>query len=73
MLFLKLDDLYWDGEDFQSDFRKAIVYGSVMAASKDLGRNGKAKRRRKELDGESLRLVPLTNEQLSLLRAIERS
>ncbi len=67
MLFLKLDDLYWDGESFRPDFCKAIVYGSAMAASKDLGRNGKAKKRKRELGGGALRLVPLTDEQLSLL------
>lgn len=32
MFFLKSGDLFWNGMTFQTDCRKAIVYGSVAAA-----------------------------------------
>jgi hypothetical protein len=37
MLFLKSgNDLYWDGDKFQSDHRKGIVFAAMMGAGNDL-------------------------------------
>jgi hypothetical protein len=39
MLFLKSgDDLYWNGTEFQPNYREAIVFGAVMRASRHLRR-----------------------------------
>jgi hypothetical protein len=36
MLFLRSGKLYWDGTEFQSDYRKAVVFGSMSVAGKDI-------------------------------------
>jgi hypothetical protein len=42
MLFLKSGtDLYWDGRKFQPDYRKAVLFGSLAGAAKDLRRAAK--------------------------------
>jgi hypothetical protein len=42
MLFLKSgSDLYWDGRKFQPNYRKAILFGGMMSAEKDIKRASK--------------------------------
>jgi hypothetical protein len=63
MLFLKSgSDLYWDGRKFQPDYRKAIVFGAMMGAEKDIKRASK-------IDA-NCKLEALNEEQWAELEAI---
>jgi len=51
MFFIKANGLYWDGNTFQSDYRKGIVYYSLAGAVNGLKA---AKRKDKSAETEML-------------------